>query len=345
MSRALRFGSLWTAFAAALLAGGCAPSSTAPVSGEGKATPTTSAPAGKTYRIAVIPKGTTHDFWKSVRFGAEQAARELGNVEVLWKGPVLEKDREAQIQVVQDFIVQKVDGICLAPLDSQALVEYVEESVEEGVPVVIFDSGLDKQDKIVSYVATDNFKGGELAAQRLAEVMGKTGNAILLRYNKGSESTEQREEGFLAALKRDYPEIKVISSDRYAGTTPEESLESAMQVLQKHKGEVNGLFAVCEPNATGVLGALSELELNGKVKFVAFDPNVPLVNGLGEGKVDGIVLQDPVQMGYRAVMTMMQHLKGESVEKRISTGEYVATPENMKEERMDQLLKPKQYGE
>jgi len=306
---------------------------------------TSSDSGGKRYRIAVVPKGTTHEFWKSVHAGAEKAARELGNVDVLWKGPVKEDDREGQIQVVQDFVVQKVDGICLAPLDSQALVEYVEEAVEKGVPVVIFDSGLDKTDKIVSYVATDNFKGGEIAADRLADVLNEQGNVILLRYNQGSESTFQREEGFLARLKSAHPNVKVISSEEYAGTTPEGAFEKAQQVLQRHKDEVNGIFAVCEPNATGVLGALNELNLAGKVKFVAFDPNVPLVNGLGEGKVDGIVLQDPVQMGYAAVMTMMQSLKGEPVEKRISTGEYVATPENMNDEHMQQLLKPVQYGE
>jgi ribose transport system substrate-binding protein len=317
-----------------------------PASSTSPSKPATTSDAGtKRYRIAVIPKGTTHEFWKSVHAGAERAAKELGNVDVLWKGPVKEDDREGQIQVVQDFVVQKVDGICLAPLDSQALVEYVEESVEKGVPVVIFDSGLDKVDKIVSYVATDNFKGGELAAARLAKVLNESGNVILLRYNQGSESTHQREEGFLAALKRDHPGIKILSSEEYAGTTPEGAFEKAQQVLQKYKDEANGIFAVCEPNATGVLGALNELNIAGKVKFVAFDPNVPLVNGLGESKVDGIVLQDPVQMGYAAVMTMMKSLKGEPVEKRISTGEYIATPENMNEERMQQLLKPAQYGE
>ncbi|MDX1969516.1 MAG: substrate-binding domain-containing protein [Planctomycetaceae bacterium] len=321
---------------------GCGSSSRTP--GGSEPTAKTDANA-KTYRIAVIPKGTTHEFWKSVHYGAEQAAKELGNVEILWKGPVLENDREGQIQVMQDFIVQKVDGICLAPLDSQALVEYVSQSVEKGVPVVIFDSGLDREDEIVSYVATDNRKGGELAATCLAEAMGKTGNAIVLRYNQGSESTFQREEGFLEGLKRDFPEIKILESEEYAGTTPQESLAKAQQVLQKHREQVTGIFAVCEPNATGVLQALSELELSSKVKFVAFDPNVPLVNGLKDGKVDGIVLQDPVQMGYKSVMTMMQHLRGEPVEKRISTGEYVATPGNMDDARMQELLKPKQFGE
>lgn len=330
---------------------GCTPSSSSSSSsstspkGETSASSTGAASTGQKLRIAVIPKGTTHEFWKSVHYGAVQAAEELGNVEVLWKGAVLERDREAQIQVVQDFIVQKVDGICLAPLDSQALVEYVDEAVEKGIPVVIFDSGLDKEDNIVSYVATDNFKGGELAAQRLAEVIGKAGNVILLRYFQGSESTYQREEGFLACLKREYPDVNVLTSDEYAGTTPEESLAKAQQVLQRYKDEVHGIFAVCEPNATGVLGALNELNLAGKVKFVAFDPNVPLVNGLAEGKVHGIVLQDPVHMGYMAVKTMVQHLRGEPVEKRVGTGEYVATPENMNEPRMQQLLHPKQYGE
>ncbi len=328
-----------------LLACGCSSGTPAP-SGNGS-TPAAGDPTGggKTYRLAVIPKGTTHEFWKSVHFGAEKAAKELGNVQILWKGPVLENDREGQIQVVQDFIVQKVDGICLAPLDSHALVEYVEEAAEKNVPVVIFDSGLDKQDKIVSYVATDNEKGGELAAHRLAEVMGKQGNAILLRYTQGSESTLLREEGFLKCLREQYPNIKLLSTEEYAGTTPESSLEKAQQVLQKYKAEVNGIFAVCEPNATGVLGALNEQELAGKVKFVAFDPNVPLVNGLKDHKVDGIFLQDPVQMGYDAVMTMMKHIKGEPVEKRISTGEYVATPENMADEKMSQLLKPEQFGQ
>lgn len=334
----------WLA-AVVLLVCGCSSGTSVPSSGG--ATPAAGGPggSGKTYRLAVIPKGTTHEFWKSVHFGAEKAAKELGNVQILWKGPVLENDREGQIQVVQDFIVQKVDGICLAPLDSHALVEYVEEAAEKNVPVVIFDSGLDKQDKIVSYVATDNEKGGELAGHRLAEVMGKQGNAILLRYTQGSESTLLREEGFLKVIKNEYPNIKMISSEEYAGTTPELSLEKAQQVLQKYKDEVNGIFAVCEPNATGVLGALNEQELAGKVKFVAFDPNVPLVNGLKDKKVDGIVLQDPVQMGYDAVMTMMKHLKGEPVEKRISTGEYVATPKNMTDEKMSQLLKPEQFGQ
>lgn len=297
-----------------------------------------------TYRIAVIPKGTTHEYWKSVHAGAVHAAEEFGNVQILWKGPLLENDRAGQISVVQDFITEGVDGIVLAPLDSQALVEYVVEAKEAGIPVVIFDSGLDGDpSNYVSYVATDNYRGGALAARRLAEVLGGKGDVILLRYNPGSESTEQREAGFLETLKQEFPEIHILVSNEYAGTTPESALDKATQVLSKHRNEVDGIFAVCEPNATGVLGALRELDLAGRVKFVAFDPNAPLIKGLETGQVDGIVLQDPVKMGEEAVRAIVRHLKGENVEPKIGTGEHVATPGNMNEPEMQKLLKPEQY--
>jgi len=295
---------------------------------------------GDTLQIAVIPKGTTHEFWKSVHAGARQAADEAGNVEIIWKGPLLENDRDGQISVVEDFIVKDVDGIVLAPLDSSALVDSVLHASEEDIPVVIFDSGLADESAIVSYVATDNYRGGQLAAERLAESLDGKGEVIMFRYNPGSESTEQREEGFLDKLKTDYPDIKVISSDQYAGTTPESSLEKATEVLDKYRDEVDGVFAVCEPNATGTLGALRELNLLGKVKFVAFDPNPDLINALEQGNVTGIVLQDPVTMGYQAVKTLLASINGEEVDKRIKTGEYVATPDNREEEQMHKLLHP-----
>jgi len=327
------------------LAAGCQEGSNSP----GSATPSGGPNAGngsggaKKLRIAVIPKGTTHEFWKAVHAGAANAAKELGDVEILWKGSLLESDRETQIAVMQGFITSRVDGICLAPNDSQALVEYVNQAVQEKIPVVIFDSGLDDQSKIVSYVATDNIQGGALAARRMAEVLHGQGNVILLRYYQGSESTERREAGFLDTLKKEFPKIKVISSDQYSGTTPEESLGRATQVLNKFKGEVNGIFAVCEPNATGTLGALEQTELDGKVTFIAFDPNADLIRGLASKKVAGIVLQDPVKIGYEAVMSLHKHLKGEKVPKRIDTGETVATPENFNQPRMQQLLKPQQF--
>src|SRR5688572_10215362 len=166
---------------------------------------------------------------------------------------------------------------------------------------------------------------------------------VLLGYSPGSESTEQREKGFLETLAKEYPEIKVISSNQYAGTTPESALDKATDVLNKYGDRVTGIFAVCEPNANGLLGALENTGLAGKVKSIAFDPSPALIKGLTDGKVHGIVLQDPVTMGYQGVKTMVVHLEGKEVEKRIVTGEYVATPENMDSDEMRKLLEPAQY--
>jgi ribose transport system substrate-binding protein len=290
-------------------------------------------------RIAVIPKGTSHEFWKSVHYGAEKAATELGNVEIIWSGPVSENDTGSQIEVVKAMITMRVDGIVLAPNQKGGLVDAVEESIDEGIPVVIFDSGLDEGPEIVSYVATDNYKGGQMAAEQMATAITEKGNVILLRYLAGSESTEQREQGFLDGLKK-YPDITVVSSDQRGGASTMSSKEKVDQLLQLHGEDLAGIFAVCEPNANGTLEALRNSGLHTKVKLIAFDPSDALVEALGDGSCSGIVLQDPVQMGYQSVKTMVGAINGENAEAYISTGEYVATPENMNEEETQKLLKP-----
>ena len=316
----------------AVLIGGCGPSSRSTSIGDAS-----DGPDG--LRIAVIPKGTSHEFWKSVHFGAEKAAKELGNVEVVWRGPVVESDTGSQIEVVKNMITMQVDGIVLAPNQKGGLVDAVDEAISEGIPVVIFDSGLDEGPEIVSYVATDNYKGGQLAAKQMAEAIGEKGNVILLRYLAGSESTEQREKGFLDGLK-EYPDVRVVSSDQRGGDNATQSKEKVDQLLQVHGQDLAGIFAVCEPNANGTLEALRNAGVNGKVKFIAFDPSDALIEALGDGSCSGIVLQDPVEMGYRSVLTIVQAINGEPAEPFTSTGEYVATPANMSESRMQELLKP-----
>jgi ribose transport system substrate-binding protein len=315
---------------------GCGPQhDPRPTSGSGSGT------SGKKLRIAVIPKGTSHQFWKSVHAGAQQAAKELGNVEVVWQGPARESDTQQQIEIVQGMVVQRVDGIVLAPNHSESLLESVQEANAKKIPVVIFDSGLKEGAELVSYVATDNEKGGELAAQRLAEVLGDKGNVILLRYRAGSESTEMREEGFLKEMAK-HPDIKVLSSNQYAEDTSITAKAKAEQLLLQFKDEVDGMFAVCEPNAEGTLQALENLGYAGKVKFIAFDRSDDLIAGLKEDKVHGIVLQDPERMGYLSVKALVDHIQSKPVETRIPTGEYVATKENMDSDEIKKLLHPKQ---
>ncbi len=298
----------------------------------------------KTLRIAVVPKGTSHQFWRSVHAGAEAGAKELGNVEVIWKGPETEADTAGQIAVVKNFITSRVDGIVLAPNHSQALVDAVVEANAEGIPVVVFDSGLAAGADLVSYVATDNLRGGQLAAETLASAMNDQGAVILLRYKQGSESTEQRENGFLEVIAKK-SNIKILSSDQYAGTSTEEAMSVATNLLNKYRDEVTGIFAVNESSCNGTLEALVQTGLAGKVKFVGFDASDTLIRGLSENTVAGIILQDPFEMGRKSVLNIAAHLRGEPVEPNINTGEYVATPDNQSTEPYARLLRPELFGQ
>src|SRR5437016_7351236 len=300
--------------------------------------------AENTYTIAVIPKGTTHEFWKSINAGAIKAQRELADkgakVEVIWKGPLREDDRDQQIQVVENFMARHVSAIVLAPLDSQAMVRPVLKAIQAKVPVIIIDSDLNS-DKYVSFVATDNYKGGQLAGEEMGRLLGGHGNVILLRYAVGSASTEAREAGFLEVLKTKFPNLKLISSDQHAGATRETAYQVSQNLLNRFGREVHGIFCPCEPPTIAMTKALRDIGLaGGKVKMIGFDAGSQSVVDMKKGDVQGLVVQNPLLMGYLGVVTAVKHLRGEKMEKRIDTGVVLVTPENMYEPQIKELLAP-----
>jgi ribose transport system substrate-binding protein len=305
---------------------------------------TTALPAAqKTYKIAVIPKGATHEFWKSVQAGAIKAQRELAEqgmrVEIIWKGPLKEDDRDQQIQVVENFMTRRVDGMVLAPLDSQALVAPVVNATKTGIPVVIIDSDL-KSDQQISFVATDNYRGGGLAAEHLASLLGGKGKVILLRYAVGSASTEQREAGFLDALRK-HPGLKVISADQYGGATRETAYQASQNLLNRFGRDVNGVFAPNETTTLGMTKALRDLgKGGGKVKMVGFDANTQSLRDLRQNDLQGIVVQNPFRMGYDGTLTVMRHLQGRPVAKRIDTGVTLVTLDNLEQPPIKELIHP-----
>src|SRR6267378_3356322 len=237
----------------------------------------------KKFTIAVIPKGTTHEFWKSIHAGANKAAQELSaqgtQVDVIWKGPLREDDREQQIQVVEGFVSQGVDGIVLAPLDSRALVRPVEEAKRAGVPTVIIDSALESNE-ITSFVATDNRKGGMLAADRMGELLNGKGKVLLLRYQEGSASTEDREAGFVQELKQKYPGIELISSDQYAGPTRDTAKRASENLLNRYGDDLQGIFTPNESSTAGMLLALQDVNKAGKLMFVGFDASQSFIDAM-----------------------------------------------------------------
>jgi ribose transport system substrate-binding protein len=299
--------------------------------------------AGKPLRVAFVPKGTTHEFWRTIHAGAIKAQRELAakgiRVELVWKGPLREDDREQQVQVVESFASQGIDGIILAPLDEKALVRPVEEAKRLGVPTVVVDSAL-ASDEIVSFVATDNVKGGEMGADELGRLLGGRGRLLLLRYQEGSASTTAREEGFLSRLKAAWPGLEPVVTDQYAGATRDTAKRASENLLNRHGRDIQGIFVVNESATAGMLLALQDAELAGKVKFVGFDGSPAFVEAMRAGQLHGFVLQNPFRMAALGVETMVDHLLGKAVPKRVDTGVMVVTPQNLDTVEVQELLKP-----
>ena len=296
---------------------------------------------GKT-TIAVIPKGTSHVFWQSIHAGAEKAAQELG-VEVIWRGPLREDDRASQIAEVEGFITRGVSGIVLAPLDEAALVGPVGDAARAKIPVVIIDSGLKGTD-YVSFVATDNRKGGVLAGDALAKMLPQGGKVVMLRYAEGSASTLEREAGFLEEIGK-HQGIQVLSSNQYGGSDVESAYKKAEAMLHSYRKpdgslDVQGIFTPNESTSLAMLRVLADSGWAGKVKFIGFDASDTLVKGMTDGHIDALVLQNPVNMGYLGVKTMVEHLRGRQVEKRIDTGVQLVARDKMTDPAVKELLYP-----
>ncbi len=293
--------------------------------------------AKKELRLAVIPMGTTHEFWKAIHAGARTAGDEL-DVRIIWKGPLKEDDRNEQVQIVETMIAAGVNGIVLTPMDDRALVPPVAEARRAGIPTVIFNSALSGND-YVAYVSTDNRKGGRLAGEFIGSLMKGRGNLILIRVIESVEGGRQREEGFLEAVRAGFPGITILSDNQYAGITTETAYQTTENLLSRFPN-VDAIFTPNESTTFGCLRALEDRGLAGRVIHVGFDSSKKLIEALEKKELRGLVLQDPFRMGYDSVKTAVAYLRGQPYEKYIDTGVVMATPENMNEPAIRKLLAP-----
>ena len=285
--------------------------------------------------IAVIPKGVAHFFWQSVHAGADAAGKEFG-VEVMWKGPAQETDYSGQINIVEDAINRRVDGIVLAPSHGDALVPIVERAQREGIPVTIFDSGISTE-TYLSYVATDNRQGGAVAAERLAEKLGGKGNVAILGVKAGSVSTDEREQGFQETIKQKYPGISIVAF-QYGDADRAKSLDRATDILTGH-ADLNGMFASNESSTVGAVQAIKQKGLAGKVILGGFDSSPNLIDDLKSGAIDSLVIQDPYKMGYEGVKAIVDKLNGQTPQRHLDTGVKLLTKENLDTAEMQKLIK------
>ena len=283
--------------------------------------------------LAVIPKGTASMWWEVVRQGAARSAKERGYA-ISWTGPEQETDREKQIQAVEDAIVKNVAGIVLGPNDDKALVRPVEKIKAAGIPCVIIDSAVDGDPKnYVSFVATDNYLGGVKAARRLGQACGGQGKVILTKFIQNSASTDARAQGFKETLAREFPNIQ-IAAEQYTLGTVEDSRQKTVDMLTRNK-DVVGLFAVNQPTTVGAYKALQNQELIGKVKMIGFDSDPVLLEGIENGGVEAIVIQNPYAIGYEGVRIVIEAIEGKAAPPQVPIESMVVDQSNlarMKEE-------------
>jgi ribose transport system substrate-binding protein len=290
-------------------------------------------PAGARHVIAVIPKLTNTVFWQSVLAGAEEAGRDYG-YEIIWDGPDRETNSARQIEIVDDAIARKVEGVVLAPVDRQNLVPSVDKLDQLNIPCAIIDSGLDTV-HFVSFAATDNYQGGVLAAQRMGHVLGGKGNVLVVRHIAGSHAAVKRVSGFVETISNDFPGIKIVDSE--SGQDTAEIAKKVTTEMLKRNPDVQGLFACNVDMSVGALEALQE-QKRTEVKMVAFDPDKSLIDGLRSGQVAGIIVQNPYKMGYEGVKALALHNKGQSSQRLIDTGIELVTGENLTDPKIMRLL-------
>jgi ribose transport system substrate-binding protein len=291
---------------------------------------------GGVKRIAVVPKANSHVFWVSVHAGAAAAGQKFG-VEVLWNGPAQETEYDRQIQIVDSMIAQRVDGLAVAAADRKALNRSLARAAELGIPVTVFDSGVDSSN-YMTFVATNNYEAGQMGARELARLLGGKGTVAMVMNAPGSASTMDRERAFEDVIRAEFPKIQIVArqfsmSDRSKGRA------AAENILTAHTG-LDGIFASSEPSSAGVALALKSRGLSGKVKFVAFDASDDLIEALKGATIDAIVVQDPFKMGFEAVKTLVDKLHGVTPPKQMDLPARVIHKSDLDQPDVHELLYP-----
>lgn len=284
--------------------------------------------------IAVIPKGTSQQYWQSVHAGALKAARE-SNVDILWNGTPTETDYNGQIQIVDAMINRRVDAIAVAPIDRKVIVSVVERAAREKVPVIIFDSGLDTE-QFVSQVATDNYKAGETAAERVGKLLGGKGTVAMVKVQPGGASTMAREDGFKTRLNAAFPGVHIVA-EQYGWADYAKSLSATENILTAHP-DLDAIFASNETSTVGAARALKARKTT--VKLVGFDWSPALADDVRSGLIDSLVVQDPFRMGYESVTSAVAHLDGKPVRKMNDLEAKLVDRENMNTPEVQARINP-----
>jgi ribose transport system substrate-binding protein len=273
-----------------------------------------------------------------VHSGLKLGAITASNVDLIWKAPQTENDKEQQISIIEQFITENVSGLVLSPIHQSALAEPVAKAMKKKIPVLIFDSALKGTPgkDFICFVGINNRNAGKLAGEHLAKLLKGKGKVVLLRYIKNQANTTEREEGFLEAM-ANYPNLQLTVKDHYAGGTIDEAKKVSKSLLS-HLKEADGVFCPNELSTLGMLFTLQEANLAGKIKFVGFDTPAPVVDALKKGEISALVAQDPARMGYNSIKTMVDYIHGKKIPHMIDIPIQIITRENLNDPEIQKLL-------
>ena len=266
--------------------------------------------------IPLISKGFQHQFWQAVKAGAEQAAK-ADNVKITFEGPETEAMVDKQIDMLSAALAKKPQAIGFAALDSQAAIPLLKKAQAAKIPVVAFDSGVDS-DIPVTTTTTDNKAAAALAADKMAELIGKSGEVALVVHDQTSRTGVDRRDGFVNRIKSTYPNIKIVSV-QYGGGDQLKSTEITKSILQASPN-LKGIFGANEGSAIGVVNGVKEMKRNGKVVIIGYDSGKQQKNAIVDGSMAGAITQNPVGMGYKTVEMAVKAIKGEKLPKVVDTG-------------------------
>lgn len=286
--------------------------------------------------IPVVSKGYQHEFWQTVKLGSDTAAKELG-VKTSFVGPAAETQISEQIQLMEDMMARQPDAILLAALDSNALVVPVEEAKSRGIEIATFDSGINSEIP-KSFIATNNVKAGADAAKTLGKMLGGEGKVGIIAHVAGTQNAMERSNGFIDAMAKHYPNIKVLEV-QYSDGDPQKAMDKTIDMVRANP-DISAVYATNEGSTLGVANAIDSLGIAGKVKVMGFDSTEGIIAFLKAGTIQGFVVQDAYQIGYQGLKTLYNVLEGKKVTSVIDIPVKVVTAENIDNPDMQTLLYP-----
>jgi ribose transport system substrate-binding protein len=289
--------------------------------------------------LAVVPKAIGFDFWEQVRIGAECAANKAGGqVDVQWDGVTAETDVSGQVNLLQNFITQGVDGLVYAATDAKVLYQVTKSAKQQGVTVVNVDSGTNPQPKDVPVFATDNVAAAKRVPDLLAKELGEGGGKVaFIPFQQGTLTNEQREEGFKEGLKQ-HPELKLVA-EQSSQSNQNIGLQVTEDILTANP-DLDAIFAANEPGVLGAAEAVRNAGKAGEIVIVGWDAASEEVQGVREGVITALVVQNPFRMGYDGTNAAVKMVRQGVQVKGQDTGATIVTKDNLNKPEVQSLLNP-----